>query len=70
MISSTIKDGEIIDKDVVHMSMSPTLEASTYHVMYAFGNHLHVLNGEKHLTTRDSGIATMFEQECVLGPND
>jgi hypothetical protein len=22
------------------------------------------------LTTKDSGIASMFEQECVLGPND
>jgi hypothetical protein len=60
----------MIDKIVVHMSMSPTLEATTYCVMYVFGNHLRVSNGEEHLTTRDSGIATTFEQECVSGPND
>jgi hypothetical protein len=33
-ISSAIKHSEIIDKDVVHMSMPPTLEAITYHAMY------------------------------------
>jgi hypothetical protein len=52
------------------MSMPPTLEATTYRAMYAFGNHLSVSSGEKHLTTRDNGIASMFEQECVSGPND
>jgi hypothetical protein len=66
-ISLTIKNGETIDKDVMHMSMPPTLEAITYRAMYAFGNHLHVSSGEEHLTTRDNGIAIMFEQECVLG---
>jgi hypothetical protein len=38
------------------MSMPPTLEATTCHAMYVFGNHLRVSSGEKHLTTRDSGI--------------
>jgi hypothetical protein len=52
------------------MSMPPILEAKIYHAMYVFGNHLHVSNGEKHFTTRDSGIVVTFEQECVLGPND
>jgi hypothetical protein len=52
------------------MSMLPTLEATIYHAMYVFGNHLCVSNGEKHFTTRDNGIAAMFEQKCVSGPND
>jgi hypothetical protein len=50
--------------------MSPMFEATTYRVMYVFGNHLRVQNGEEHLTRRDSGIVVTFEQECVLGPND
>jgi hypothetical protein len=65
-----LKHGEIIDKDVVHMSMLPTLEATTYHVMYAFGNHLCVSSGKEHLITRDNSIVVAtFEQECVLEPN-
>ncbi len=49
--------------------MLPTLEATTYRAMYAFGNHLCVSSGEKHLITRNSSIVAMFEQECVLRPN-
>jgi hypothetical protein len=52
------------------MSTPPTLEATTYRAMYTFGNHLRVSSGEKHFTTKNNGIAFMFEQECVLGPND
>ncbi len=54
----------------MHMSMPPTLEATTYRAMCAFGNHLCVSSGDEHLTTRDSGIDVTFEQKCVLGPND
>jgi len=43
------------------MFMLPTLEAITYRAMYAFGNHLHVSSGEKHLTTRDSGVFTHYD---------
>jgi hypothetical protein len=67
-ISSAIKHGEIIDEDV-HMSMPPTLEATTYRAMYAFGNHLYVSSGEEHSITRDSSIVATFEEECVLAPN-
>jgi hypothetical protein len=38
--------------------------------MYAFGNHFKVANIEEHLTTNDSGVATVFEHECILVPND
>jgi hypothetical protein len=51
------------------MSMPPTLEATTYCAMYAFGSHLCVSSGEEHLITRDSSIVATFEQECVLVPN-
>jgi hypothetical protein len=35
-----------------------------------FWKPLCVSNGEKHLTTSDSGIVATFEQECVSRPND
>jgi hypothetical protein len=38
--------------------------------MYALGNHIHVVNVEKHLKTRDSGVVATYEQAYVLGPND
>jgi hypothetical protein len=69
-ISSFIENGETIDINVVHMSMPPTLEATSYCVMYVFRNHLRVSNEEEHLTTNDNGIAVTFEQECVLGAKD
>jgi hypothetical protein len=37
--------------------------------MWAFGNHIWVSSVEEHLTMHDSGVTTIFEQECVLGPN-
>ncbi len=53
----------------MHMSMPPTLEstleATTYHAMYVFGNHLCVSSDEEHFMTRDSSIVAMFEQEYV-----
>ncbi len=55
-IALTINDGDTIVKDTVHMSMPPTLEATTYCAMYVFKNHLHVSSDEEHLITRDSGI--------------
>ncbi len=38
--------------------------------MWAFSNHIQVSSVEKHLTTHDNGVTIIFEQECVLGPND
>ncbi len=52
------------------MYMPPTLEARSYRSMYALGNHIHVVNVEKHLKTRDSGVVATYEQAYVLGPND
>jgi hypothetical protein len=50
-IATTIKERDIIEKDVVHLSMSPTLEVRSYRAMWAFGNHIHVSSVEEHLTT-------------------
>jgi hypothetical protein len=61
-ISSSIENSETIDINVIHMSMPPTLETTSYCAMYVFRNHLHVLSGEEHLTTSDNGIAVTFEQ--------
>jgi len=69
-IVAIIKNGYVIKRDVVHMLMPPTLEAKSYQVMWAFGNHICVSNVGKHFTTCDSGVATNFEEECVSGPND
>jgi hypothetical protein len=38
--------------------------------MFVFGNHICASSVEDHLTTFDSGVATTFEWECRLGPND
>jgi hypothetical protein len=37
--------------------------------MYAYMNHIRVVNVEKHLTTCDSGIVATFEQTHVSRPN-
>jgi hypothetical protein len=51
----TIKNGDVIKKDVVHMLMPPTLEAKSYRAMWAFGNYnICVSSVEEHLTTCDS----------------
>jgi hypothetical protein len=52
------------------MFMPPMVEAKSYRVMWAFGNHNLVSSVEEHLTTCDSGVGATFEHECVLGPND
>jgi hypothetical protein len=65
VVASTFKGGDTIDQNTIHMSMPPTLEARSYQSMYAFGNHIHVVNAEKGLTTCDNGVAATFEQACV-----
>jgi hypothetical protein len=46
---AVVKKGEAIEKNVVHISMPLTLEARSYHVIWAFGNYIHVSNVEEHL---------------------
>jgi len=39
----------MIDQETIHMSMSLTLEGRSYQSMYAFGNHIHMVNAKDHL---------------------
>lgn len=41
-ITLVMKEREQIDKNTLHMSMPPTLEARFYLTIYAFGNHIRV----------------------------
>ncbi len=38
--------------------------------MWVFNNHIQVSLVEEHLIIHDNGVTTIFEQECVLRPND
>jgi hypothetical protein len=69
-IALTIKNGKIINKDTVHMSMPPTLEVMSYQSMYVYGNHICVSNVKEHFKTSDCGEGKTFEQECISGQND
>ncbi len=69
-IAIAIKNGDKINKNMLHMSMPPKLQARPYRAMYAFGTHIRVSNVEKHLTTLDSGVAATFQHECISRPND
>ncbi len=66
LIIVAIKNGDVIERDVVHMLMPPTFEAESYWAMWTFGNHIHVSSVKKHLTTFDNGVVATFEQECVM----
>jgi len=68
-ITTIVKEGDKIEKDVVHVSMPPTLEAKNYRVMWVFSNHIRVLGVEEHSTMHDSGVTTIFQHECVSRPN-
>jgi hypothetical protein len=52
------------------MSMSLTLETRSYQAMWAYGNHIRILNAEEHLSMINCSVVTLFEQECQLGAND
>lgn len=50
-IVTAIKEGDKLEKDVVHLSMPPTLEDRSYRTMWAFGNHNRVSSAKVHSTT-------------------
>ncbi len=52
------------------MFMKLTLETRSYRGMYTIGNHFKVANVEDYLTTNDSGVVAIFEQECTSRQND
>ncbi len=66
LIIVIIKNGDVNKRNVVHILMPLAFEAKSYWAMWAFGNHVHVSSVEKHLATFGNGVATTFEQECVM----
>ena len=63
-------ENKVVDRDVISISMWPTLTATAHRSMWAYGNHFRVQSAEHHLTTMDCGVAATFDQWCVSGPND
>jgi hypothetical protein len=61
-IITTIYEGQDIERDTLHMSMSPMLEARSYQTMWAYRNHIRISSVEEHLSMIDCGVATIFEQ--------
>ena len=61
---------EEVALDVVDISIGPTRMATSYRLMWAYGNHFCVKNVKRNLTTIDCGVAATFEQECRSGPQD
>jgi hypothetical protein len=59
-----MENGEEVLEDVLSIGIHPSNCATTYHSMYAFGNHFQVASAESHLSIWDSRVATTFEQEC------
>jgi hypothetical protein len=69
-IFDAINDGEKIDKEIIQLSIPPTLKATTYRSIFAYGNHIHVKSAETHLVTMDSRVAAVFRTTCRSSVND
>jgi hypothetical protein len=69
-ISDAINDGEKIDEEIIQLSIPPTLKATAYRSMFAYGNHIRVRSAETHLVTMDSGVAAVFGTTCRSSVND
>jgi len=54
LVVAIIKDGEPIEKNMMHMSMPPMFEARSYWTMWMFGKHIRDSSVENHLITCDS----------------
>jgi hypothetical protein len=50
-LQKNANDWDTIDKNIMHVSMPPTLEAISYQTMYSYGNHIHVSSVEENLTS-------------------
>ena len=69
-ISKAINDGENIEEEVIQLSIPPTMKATAYRSMYAYGNHIRVKSAETNLVTMDSGVAAVFGTTCRSSVND
>jgi len=69
-ISDAINDGEEIDEEIIQLSIPPTLKATSYRSMFAYGNRIRVKSAERHLLTMDLGVAAVFGTTCRSSVND
>jgi hypothetical protein len=70
-ISDAINDGEKIDKEIIQLSIPPTLKATSYRSIFAYGNHIRVRSAKtQHLVTMDSGVAAVFGTTCRSSVNN
>ena len=61
-------EGEEISEDVEDTSTLPSLQATRYKSMYAYGYHYRVKSAEESITkTCDSGVAAFFRRPCRAG---
>ena len=59
-----------VEPDIIDMCMLPTLKATSYRSIYAYGNHFRMRSAKTNLSTIDCGVAATSNQECHLGPRD
>ncbi len=50
-LQKNANDWDMIGKDIMPMSMPPTLKVISYQTMYSYGNHIHVSSVEENLTS-------------------
>ena len=67
-IAARKDEGEEISDDVEDTSSLPSLQATRYKSMYAYGYHYRVKSAEETITkTCDSGVAAFFRRPCRSG---
>ena len=59
-ISDAINDGEKIDEEIIQLSIPPTLKATAYRSMFAYGNHIRVKSAET-----QSGYNGFWSCSCI-----
>lgn len=71
-VLQAIADGNIenIEKDVISLLTPPSLLATKYRSMWAFGNHFCVTSVEREMKTSDSWVVARFSHPCQSGPGN
>jgi hypothetical protein len=69
-LSSTKENGENIDPKAIQLFLLPTLKATSYRTMYAYGNHIHVKSVETNLVKMDFGVVVTFTTMCKSSGQD
>ncbi len=64
------ENGENIDLEAIQLSLPLALKATSYQVMYAYGNHIRVKSVETNLVTMCFGVAITFTTMCKSNGQD